>query len=34
MRHFEMPFGVFLGIAALIAGFFGQPLVDWYLSFF
>lgn len=34
MRHFEMPFGVFLGIAALIAGFFGQPFVDWYLGFF
>lgn len=34
MRHFEMPFGVFLGIGALIAGFFGQPFVDWYLGFF
>ncbi|HUR36824.1 MAG TPA: prepilin peptidase [Terriglobales bacterium] len=34
MRHFEMPFGVFLGIAALIAGVFGQPFVDWYLGFF
>jgi len=34
MRHFEMPFGVFLGMAALISGFFGQPFVDWYLGLF
>jgi leader peptidase (prepilin peptidase) / N-methyltransferase len=34
MRHFEMPFGVFLGIGALVSGFFGQPFVDWYLGFF
>ncbi|MEO6119191.1 MAG: prepilin peptidase, partial [Terriglobales bacterium] len=34
LRHFELPFGVFLGMGALIAGFFGQPLVDWYLGFF
>lgn len=34
MRHFELPFGIFLGIGALIAGFFGQPFVDWYLGFF
>ena len=34
MRHFEMPFGVFLGLAALISGFFGQPFVEWYLGFF
>ncbi len=34
MRYFEMPFGVFLGIAALVSGFFGQPFVDWYLGFF
>ena len=34
MRHFEMPFGVFLGAGALIAGFAGQPFVDWYLGLF
>lgn len=34
MRHFEMPFGVFLGLAALVSGFFGQPFVDWYLGLF
>lgn len=34
MRHYEMPFGVFLGSAALFAGFFGQPLVGWYFGLF
>jgi leader peptidase (prepilin peptidase)/N-methyltransferase len=34
LRHYEMPFGVFLGIAALGSAFFGQGLVHWYGSFF
>ena len=28
----EIPFGVFLGPAALIALFVGKPLIDWYLG--
>lgn len=31
-RHFEIPFGVFLGAAALVAAFWGTPLVRWYLG--
>jgi leader peptidase (prepilin peptidase)/N-methyltransferase len=34
LRHYEMPFGVFLGAASLLAAFFGKPLVDWYLGQF
>lgn len=34
MRHFEMPFGVFLGAGAFVAGFFGQRFVDWYVGLF
>jgi len=34
LRHYEMPFGVFLGIAALGSAFFGQGLIRWYGSFF
>lgn len=34
LRHFEMPFGVFLGSAALFSAFFGARLVDWYLGLF
>jgi leader peptidase (prepilin peptidase)/N-methyltransferase len=29
-RHYEMPFGVFLGGMALIALFFGNRFLDWY----
>jgi leader peptidase (prepilin peptidase)/N-methyltransferase len=29
-RHYEMPFGVFLGGMALIALFFGNSFLDWY----
>jgi leader peptidase (prepilin peptidase)/N-methyltransferase len=29
-RHYEMPFGVFLGGMALIALFFGNHFLDWY----
>jgi leader peptidase (prepilin peptidase) / N-methyltransferase len=32
-RNFEIPFGVFLGIAALFAAFWGTALVCWYLRF-
>jgi leader peptidase (prepilin peptidase)/N-methyltransferase len=28
----EIPFGVFLGPAALVALFVGKPLIDWYLG--
>lgn len=31
-RHFQIPFGVFLGAAALIAAFVGTPLMRWYLG--
>jgi len=29
-RHYEMPFGVFLGSMALLAAFFGNTLIGWY----
>jgi leader peptidase (prepilin peptidase) / N-methyltransferase len=29
---YELPFGSFLGLAALLAAFFGMPVVDWYQS--
>jgi leader peptidase (prepilin peptidase) / N-methyltransferase len=29
-RHYEMPFGVFLGSMAMIALFFGKQFMDWY----
>jgi leader peptidase (prepilin peptidase) / N-methyltransferase len=29
-RHYEMPFGVFLGSMAMVAFFFGQGFLDWY----
>jgi leader peptidase (prepilin peptidase)/N-methyltransferase len=32
-RNFEIPFGVFLGLAALFAAFWGAGLVCWYLRF-
>jgi leader peptidase (prepilin peptidase) / N-methyltransferase len=30
-RNFEIPFGVFLGTAALISAFWGTALVQWYM---
>jgi leader peptidase (prepilin peptidase)/N-methyltransferase len=30
LRHYEMPFGVFLGSMALLAFFFGNDLLHWY----
>jgi leader peptidase (prepilin peptidase) / N-methyltransferase len=29
-RNFQIPFGVFLGIAALLAGFWGDSAIHWY----
>ena len=33
-RNFEIPFGVFLGTGALVAAFWGNALVRWYMSFY
>ena len=33
-RNFEIPFGVFLGLAALVAAFWGNALLNWYAHFF
>lgn len=33
-RNFEIPFGVFLGVAALLAAFWGSQMIHWYMSFF
>ena len=30
LRHYEMPFGVFLGGMALLSFFFGNDLLHWY----
>lgn len=30
--NYELPFGTFLGMAALLVAFFGTPLVNWYES--
>jgi leader peptidase (prepilin peptidase)/N-methyltransferase len=30
--NYELPFGTFLGMAALLVVFFGTPLVNWYQS--
>jgi len=29
-RNFEIPFGVFLGTAALFSAFFGMAVINWY----
>jgi len=31
-RRYELPFGSFLGIAAMAATLWGEKLVAWYLS--
>ena len=31
-RNFQIPFGVFLGVAAAFAAFQGQSLIDWYVQ--
>lgn len=33
-RHFEIPFGVFLGTGALVAAFCGGALIRWYMHFY
>src|ERR671931_477054 len=33
-RYYEMPFGVFLGSMALLAAFFGNTVIRWYLGFY
>jgi leader peptidase (prepilin peptidase)/N-methyltransferase len=33
-RNFEIPFGVFLGTAALVALFFGNRLLNWYIGLY
>ncbi len=33
-RNFEIPFGVFLGVAALFAAFWGNSLMRWYWQFY
>lgn len=33
-RHYQMPFGIFLGAMALFCVFFGMPLVRWYMGMF
>lgn len=32
--NYELPFGTFLGAAALLVGFFGTPALEWYRSLF
>jgi len=29
---YELPFGTFLGMAAVLVVFFGTPLINWYQS--
>ena len=33
-RHYEIPLGTMLAAAALVAGFWGPQLIDWYLYSF
>jgi leader peptidase (prepilin peptidase)/N-methyltransferase len=33
-RNFEIPFGVFLGSGAMIAAFWGDSILRWYMQFF
>jgi leader peptidase (prepilin peptidase)/N-methyltransferase len=34
LRYYEVPFGVFLGAMAIVSTFFGNKIVDFYLSFY
>jgi leader peptidase (prepilin peptidase) / N-methyltransferase len=34
LRNYEIPFGVFLGSMALASIFIGQPVMNWYMSFY
>jgi len=33
-RHYQMPFGVFLGSTAILATFLGNKLIRWYFGFY
>ena len=33
-RAYELPFGSFLGVAAMVAGVWGRQALQWYLGFF
>ena len=33
-RHYQMPFGVFLGSMAIFATFLGNKLIRWYVAFY
>jgi leader peptidase (prepilin peptidase)/N-methyltransferase len=33
-RYYEMPFGVFLGSMGMVAAFFGDRIIQWYLRFY
>ena len=34
LRRFPIPFGVFLGTAAVFSAFWGMPLIRWYMGFY
>jgi leader peptidase (prepilin peptidase) / N-methyltransferase len=34
LRHYEMPFGVFLGAMALVSQWFGDRLLSWYMALY
>ena len=34
LRHYEMPFGVFLGTMALVSQWFGDQAMDWYFRLY
>jgi leader peptidase (prepilin peptidase)/N-methyltransferase len=34
LRHYEMPFGVFLGTMALVSQWFGDKMMAWYLNLY
>jgi hypothetical protein len=29
-RHYQLPFGVFLGSVAILASFYGRTMLEWY----
>jgi hypothetical protein len=31
MSTYQLPFGTFIGAAALLVGFTGRRIIDWYL---
>jgi leader peptidase (prepilin peptidase)/N-methyltransferase len=33
-RHYEIPLGTMLAVAALVAAFWGGEMIDWYLYSF